>query len=87
MTEHVVGALKERIQGLPAHLVRSLTWDQGNELSSHTRFRVETGVDVYFCDPHSPWHRAIFPEPGQHHVAGVALDQGGDERATPKCGG
>lgn len=56
-TEHVISALKERIQDLPSHLVRSLTWDQGNELSSHARFRVETGVDVYFCDPHSPWQR------------------------------
>jgi IS30 family transposase len=56
-TEHVIAALKERIQALPSDLVRSLTWDQGNELSSHARFRVETGVDVYFCDPHSPWQR------------------------------
>lgn len=56
-TEQVIGALKERIRELPSHLVLSLTWDQGNELSSHARFRVETGVDVYFCDPHSPWQR------------------------------
>ena len=56
-TQHVTDALKERIKVLPTHLVRSLTWDQGNELSAHARFRVETGVDVYFCDPHSPWQR------------------------------
>jgi transposase, IS30 family len=56
-TEHVIEALKQRITDLPAHLVRSLTWDQGNELSQHARFSVETGVDVYFCDPHSPWQR------------------------------
>jgi IS30 family transposase len=56
-TEHVIEALKERITALPSHLVRSLTWDQGNELSQHARFSVETGVDVYFCDPHSPWQR------------------------------
>jgi IS30 family transposase len=56
-TEHVVEALRERIRQLPPHLVRSLTWDQGNELAAHARFRKETGVDVYFCDPHSPWQR------------------------------
>jgi IS30 family transposase len=56
-TEHVTAALKERIAELPSHLARSLTWDQGNELSAHARFRVETGVEVYFCDPHSPWQR------------------------------
>jgi IS30 family transposase len=56
-TEHVIEALKTRIAELPSHLVLSLTWDQGNELSAHARFRVETGVDVYFCDPHSPWQR------------------------------
>jgi IS30 family transposase len=56
-TEHVIDALRERIRELPAHLALSLTWDQGNELASHTRFCAETGVDVYFCDPHSPWQR------------------------------
>jgi len=56
-TEHVTAALKQRIAELPKQLVLSLTWDQGNELSAHARFRVETGVEVYFCDPHSPWQR------------------------------
>jgi IS30 family transposase len=56
-TEHVIESLKERISELPRHLILSLTWDQGNELSGHARFKVETGVDVYFCDPHSPWQR------------------------------
>lgn len=56
-TEHVTEALKQRICELPNHLVLSLTWDQGNELSAHERFSDETGIDVYFCDPHSPWQR------------------------------
>jgi IS30 family transposase len=56
-SEHVTEALKQRIRQLPSQLVLSLTWDQGNELSAHRRFSVETGVEVYFCDPHSPWQR------------------------------
>jgi transposase, IS30 family len=56
-TEHVIEVLKQRIQTLPAHLVKSLTWDQGKELSAHHKFTIQTGVQVYFCDPHSPWQR------------------------------
>jgi transposase, IS30 family len=55
--ESVRAALAERILTLPAELRRSLTWDRGKEMSEHVRFTVETGVQVYFCDPHSPWQR------------------------------
>ena len=53
----VCDALKQSITTLPAQLRRSLTWDQGHEMSEHRRFSVETGVEVYFCDPRSPWQR------------------------------
>ena len=55
--ERVCEALKASITTLPAQLRRSLTWDQGSEMSEHRRFSVETGVEVYFCDPRSPWQR------------------------------
>ncbi len=55
--ENVREALAKKIQALPAELWRSLTWDQGYELSEHAQFTVDTGVKVYFCDPHSPWQR------------------------------
>jgi IS30 family transposase len=45
------------IQTLPASLRRSLTWDQGKEMAQHRQFSIDTGVDVFFCDPHSPWQR------------------------------
>ena len=45
------------ITGLPKQLRQSLTWDQGAEMSQHTRLKIDTGLDVYFCDPHSPWQR------------------------------
>ena len=53
----VVDALAHRIQRLPAALRQSLTWDQGKEMAQHERFTVATDVQVYFCDPHSPWQR------------------------------
>ena len=55
--EPVCEALKASITTLPAQLRRSLTWDQGKEMAEHRRFSVETGVEVYFCDPRSPWQR------------------------------
>lgn len=50
-------ALAKIVQGLPTELRRSLTWDQGKELGQHVRFTVDTGVQVYFCDPAHPWQR------------------------------
>jgi IS30 family transposase len=56
-TAHVINALKARITDLPADLVKSLTWDRGLELAAHKRFTSDTGIQVYFCDPHAPWQR------------------------------
>lgn len=55
--ETVRTAMTEKIATLPNHLMRSITWDQGVEMAQHQRFTVETGVPVYFCDPHAPWLR------------------------------
>ncbi len=57
------GALEVReamiagLRQLPAQLTKTVTWDQGTEMSQHTQFTVDTNIDVYFCDPHSPWQR------------------------------
>jgi IS30 family transposase len=56
-TDVVISALTAQIQQLPAELKRSLTWDRGLEMAKHKQFTVDTGVQVYFCDPQSPWQR------------------------------
>ena len=56
-TEVVVAALSQHVRKLPATLKRSLTWDRGLEMAKHKDFTVATDVQVYFCDPQSPWQR------------------------------
>ena len=50
-------ALAASMSSMPGQLARSLTWDRGKELSAHASFTVETGIPVFFADPHSPWQR------------------------------
>jgi IS30 family transposase len=56
-TATVVGALSRHVRKLPEQLRRSLTWDRGKEMAGHKDFTVATNVQVYFCDPRSPWQR------------------------------
>jgi IS30 family transposase len=55
--EAVRDAITRTITSLPERLRRSLTWDQGSEMAEHARLRIEAGLQIYFCDPHSPWQR------------------------------
>ena len=55
---HLAGqAMRQAITTLPAELARTITWDQGKEMSYHADFTIATGIPVYFCDPHAPWQR------------------------------
>src|SRR5688572_6300821 len=56
--EAVRDAIADAIRTLPEQLRRSLTWDQGAEMAQHARLHIDTGLEVYFCDPQSPWQRA-----------------------------
>ena len=56
-TRTVVSALIKQAKKLPKELYKSLTWDRGKELTGHRRFTLATNIDIYFCDPQSPWQR------------------------------
>jgi IS30 family transposase len=56
-TVTVTKALAKRVRRLPAELRRSLTWDRGSEMAAHQAFTIATDMNVYFCDPRSPWQR------------------------------
>jgi IS30 family transposase len=56
-TQTVVDALIRTARQLPNELYKSLTWDRGKELADHRRFTLATDIQVYFCDPQSPWQR------------------------------
>ena len=56
-TATLVAALAKHVRKLPQELRRSLTWDRGKEMADHKSFTIATKVQVYFCDPHSPWQR------------------------------
>ena len=56
-TESVISALIKQSKKLPDELYKSLTWDRGTEMAGHQKFTLATNIDVYFCDPRSPWQR------------------------------
>src|SRR5210317_59286 len=56
-TETVINALIKQARKLPNELYKSLTWDRGSEMADHQRFTLDTDIQVYFCDPKSPWQR------------------------------
>jgi IS30 family transposase len=74
-TQTVVSALIKQAKKLPKELYKSLTWDRRKELTDHRRFTLATNIDVYFCDPQSPWQRG--PNEREHQwPAETVLSEG-----------
>ena len=98
-TQAVISALIKQAKKLPDELYKSLTWDRGKELTDHRRFTLATNIDVYFCDPQSPWQRGsnentngllrqYFPKSVAEEAktfAGEVADAAGAATATAKA--
>ena len=86
-TQTVVRALTRHVQRLPAGLMATLTWDRGLELAAHRTFSIATGVQVFFCDPKSPWQRGT--NENTKRLAAAVLPQAygpvGVQPEIPRC--
>jgi IS30 family transposase len=84
--EAVRDAIAGTISSLPAHLRRSLTWDQGAEMAQHAQLRIDIGLEIYFCDPQSPWQRGSNENTNgllrQYFPKGTDLSQHGAEELS-----
>jgi IS30 family transposase len=84
--EAVRDAIARAVGDLPEQLRRSLTWDQGAEMAQHARLRIDTGLQVYFCDPQSPWQRGTNENTNgllrQYFPKGTDLARHSDEDLT-----
>ena len=84
--EAVRDAIAGTISSLPAQLRRSLTWDQGAEMAQHAQLRIDTGLEIYFCDPQSPWQRGSNENTNgllrQYFPKGTDLSQHGTEQLS-----
>lgn len=84
--EAVRNAIAGTISGLPAQLRRSLIWDQGAEMAQHVQLRMDTGLEIYFCDPQSPWQRGSNENTNgllrQYFPKGTDLSQHGPEELS-----